>query len=76
MWLAVRRETSAASNSFPTPFPGTAASLLISERRLFCCLHDLVKQALRRSDTHEAADHDARAGRDHRNGFFDGNEPS
>ena len=36
---------------------------------------DLVKQTLRRSDTHEAADHDARAGRDHRNGFFDGKSP-
>ncbi|MHC2861194.1 hypothetical protein ACVIYH_002272 [Bradyrhizobium diazoefficiens] len=37
--------------------------------------HNLVEQALRRSDAHEAADHDARTGRDHRDGFFDGNGP-
>ena len=32
--------------------------------------HQFVEQALRRADGHEAADHDARAVRDHRNGFF------
>jgi hypothetical protein len=34
-----------------------------------------VEQALRRSDTHKSANHDARAGRDHRNGFFDAKSP-
>src|ERR1700733_15150906 len=38
IWVAVRRDTRVASNSFPTPFPGTAASLLIIERSLFFCL--------------------------------------
>ena len=37
--------------------------------------HQLVQQAFRRTDAHEAADHDARAVRDHRDGFFDGNGP-
>ena len=36
---------------------------------------DFVKQPLRRSDTHESANHNACPGRDHCNGFFDGNGP-
>ena len=38
MWLVVSVETSAASNSFPTPLPGTAASLLMMESSDFLCL--------------------------------------
>ena len=38
MWLAVSVETSDASNSLPTPLPGTAASLLMMESSDFLCL--------------------------------------
>ena len=38
MWLAVSVETSDASNNFPTPLPGTAASLLMMESSDFLCL--------------------------------------
>jgi hypothetical protein len=38
MWLVVSVETSAASNNFPTPLPGTAASLLMMESSDFLCL--------------------------------------
>ena len=38
MWLVVSVETSDASNSFPTPLPGTAASLLMMESSDFLCL--------------------------------------
>ena len=38
MWLVVNVETSDASNSFPTPLPGTAASLLMMESSDFLCL--------------------------------------
>ena len=37
--------------------------------------HQLVQQAFRRAHAHETADHDARAVRDHRDGFFGGNGP-
>jgi len=56
-------------------FPGHRC--IITDHRKTCLLlpNDFVEQAFRCSDTHESADHDARSGRDHRNGFFDGNGP-
>ena len=46
MWLAVRVDTSAASNSFPTPLPGRPASLQITvSSDLFC----LTNSSTRRS---------------------------
>src|SRR5258707_4930518 len=38
MWLVVSVETSAASNNFPTPLPGTAASLQMIDSSDFLCL--------------------------------------
>src|SRR6516164_4882327 len=37
IWLAVKVDTSEASISFPTPLPGTAASLQTSESSDLCC---------------------------------------
>ena len=59
------------ANAFPRD-----RSVVADQRKTALLLpDDFVKQALRRSDTHESADHDARPGRDHCNGFFDGNGP-
>lgn len=60
---------------FANTFPGHSCVVADDRKPGFFLSDDLVEQALRRSDAHETANHDARPDRDHRNGLFGGNDP-
>ena len=68
MWEAMSLTTAPALMSLPIPRPGHAVSLAMTVRSLAPRLNERIDEAMRRTDAHEAADHERGAVGDQRGG--------